>query len=270
MRATCRAEPQAALLAQVAGVYERRGLIADREAPPLWDCCPRSSECWRSALDARPAPAGGRAGISLPWIGPTYRLGGVAVVALNLRDAGGLFVEYEITCVTAGEASQINSMASGRRMAHGSRMAYASARSAAAIQDWASGKPIRDRHDPVDLVDALNSSVRLQAVKCSPQDGARSTPTDAMSANCPSLLLAAELEILKPRCVLTLGATAWRAIESVPGYAEEGWADRISWGRVHTYAGEYIVVALDHPAAGGLWDRGHEQLLKHLCSRSAG
>jgi hypothetical protein len=138
---------QIELLSTVAAMYAKAGLIIDGDAPPLWDCCPRSDECWRTALDARPSRADGRAGIALPWIGPAYRLGGVAVVALNLRDAGGLLVEYAITCRTAGEGSQLSCLAAGSRIAHRSRVAYASARSAAAIRDWIYGEPIRDREN---------------------------------------------------------------------------------------------------------------------------
>ena len=85
-----------------------------------------------------------------------------------------------------------------------------------------------------------------------------------MSINCPRLLLVRELAILAPRCVLTLGEAPWKAIEAMDGYIEEGWADRISWGRLTASAGEYLVFSLDHPAAGGLWDRGHKSLLACL------
>lgn len=255
---------QIELLSTVAAMYAKAGLIIDGDAPPLWDCCPRSGECWRTALDPRPSRADGRAGVALPWIGPAYRLGGVAVVALNLRDAGGLLVEYAITCRTAGEGSQLSCLAAGSRMAHRSRVAYASARSAGAIQDWIYGESIRDRKNPTDLVEVLDATVRLQAVKCSPQDGGRSTPTDAMSSNCPPLLLEAELAILKPRGLLVLGTAAWHAVEAMAGYTEDGWGDRLSRGRLQAGVDEIVAFSLDHPAAGGLWDRGHRQLVANL------
>jgi len=256
---------QAQLLARVAGLYERTGLIADGRTPALWKCCPRSEDCWRAALDSRPRDVRGRAGVTLPWIGPEYREGGVAVLLINLRDAGGLFAEYEITCETSGEGSQLNELAAGKRKALGSRAAYGSARSAAAIQDWIAGDEICDREDPRELVPALKSTVRLQAVKCSPQDGRRSSPTPEMAANCPALLLERELAILKPRCVLTLGEAPWLAIKQLPGYTEDDdWTDRFSCGHWHSQACEHIVFSLDHPVSGDHWDRGHQDLLAHL------
>ena len=255
---------QVRLLAEVAGLYEQTGLIVDGDTPPLWECCPMGEDCWRSARDVRPEHAHGRGGISLPWIGPRYRPGGVAVIAINLRDAGGLLEEYAITCVTAGEGSQLNRLAAGDRKAHGSRIAYASARSAAAIRDWSVGNEIRDRPAPPDLVEVLNSSARLKAVKCSAHDGERSTPTDEMSVNCPSLLLERELAILKPSCVLTLGTAPFDAIRAISGYTEEGWVERLSWGRLETSAESRAIFSLTHPAAGGLWDQDHALLLTHL------
>ncbi len=256
---------QARLLARVAGLYERTGLIANGRTPALWKCCPLGEACWRSALDSRPVNVCGRAGVTLPWIGPEYREGGVAVILINLRDAGGLLAEYEITCETSGGGSQLNELAAGKRRALGSRVAYASARSAAAIQDWIAGDEICDRDEPRELVSVLKSTVRLQAVKCSPQDSGRSSPTPEMADNCPALLLERELAILKPRCVLTLGAAPWLAIKQLPGYSEQDdWTDRFSCGHWQSEAGEHIVFSLDHPASVDHWDQGHQDLLVRL------
>lgn len=260
---------QLRLLTSIAGLYERHGLVVDGATPRLWDCCPLAHECWRQALDARPRDAGERSGISLPWIGPAYRRGGVAVLALNLRDAGGIVAEYEITCRTGGDGSQLSNLAAGRRTAHGSRIAYASSRSAAAIQDWLAGRAIADREAPQDLVAVLESLVRLQAVKCSPQDGKRSTPTPPMAVNCPALLLQEELAILKPKCALTLGTQAWQALEAMPGYTEIDWADQLSCGQLKTQAGNIRTFSLAHPASGRRWDEGHQHLLEYLRTRHA-
>jgi hypothetical protein len=253
--------PQLALLAELTELYEHEGLLG-REPRPLWDCCPNAGECWKRAWQHRPRSGVDVGGISLPWVGPDYRRGGVVVVAINLRDASGLLVEYAITCATAGD-SQITRLASGHRTAHHSRLAYGTARSAAAVLDSVTAREVSDSERPHELVEALTRTARLQAVKCSPADDARSTPTPAMRRHCPPLLLARELELLSPGCVLTFGDLPWRAIRNVPGYEETDWADHVSIGVLRGAEREATVYSLAHPATG-LWDRGHAQLLAHL------
>src|SRR5438552_1766992 len=56
-----------------------------------------------------------------------YQGGGVAVLGINLRNASGLFVEYEIAY------RQLKSLGDGMQCLEGSPWAYRSVRSAAAV-----------------------------------------------------------------------------------------------------------------------------------------
>ena len=211
---------QLRMLSGLTRIYASEGLIRGVRAAPLWACCPQAPDCWKAAAAHRPPRRDDRSGISLPWIGPEYQRGGVAIIAINLRDAGGLLREYEITCESAGDGSQLSRLAAGFRTAHGSRLGYGSTRSAASVLDWLEGRPITDRTEPSELCGVLRRVTRLQAVKCSPADGGRSSPTPEMAHNCPELLLTRELELLRPGAVLTFGDAAWRAVYRMRDYTE--------------------------------------------------
>jgi hypothetical protein len=256
---------QLRLLTELQGLYEREGLIEDGETHPLWACCPHAADCWRAPIAHRPSARNGRSGVALPWVGPHYQPGGVAVIAINLRDAGGLLQEYEITCETAGEPSQLNRLAAGYRTAHGSRFAYGSTRSASVVLDWLEDRPIVDRDDAAQLASVLKRIVRLQAIKCSPHDGDRSSPATTMAHNCPRYLLEREIAVVQPAVLVTVGAAAWRAVYDMPGYVDaDGGTERLSYGTLRIDGGRCWVFSLDHPVAGNRWDRGHQDLLHEL------
>ena len=190
----------------------------------------------------------------------------MVVAAINLRDAGGLLEEYAITCASAGEASQISRLRAGRRTAHGSKIAYASACSAGAIINAMDGLPQTDC-DEAELASVLERTARIQAVKCSPHDGVRSSPNKDMRRNCPPFLMTRELTILRPSCVLTLGDTPWRAIYEMQQYADDGYTHNMSWGTLRLDGLEVRIVSLYHPAAArNLWAKGHAEMLAKLTS----
>ena len=199
-------EPQTELALRFT-VYQGRGLIRDGLAPPLWDCCPHAAACWRAAWDARPAGGPEDGGISLPWIGPEYRPGGVVVLGINFNDANGLTRAYEIAPEDADE------MAAGRRRVNygiheyrGSDFPYRSTRSAALLVDFLAGIPVTDREDPEAVARYVYQILRLQAIKCSPRSDDASKPTNEMWANCPPLLLEDELRIAEPGAIVGFGA----------------------------------------------------------------
>jgi hypothetical protein len=82
------------LVLQLANLYAEHDLIIDGAAPPLWSCCANRQMCWRSAQDARPNAS--CAGISLPWIGPDYKPGGVLILGMNFNDYGGLAAAWKL------------------------------------------------------------------------------------------------------------------------------------------------------------------------------
>jgi hypothetical protein len=255
-------------LAGVARLYESSGLLSKSgRTRPLWPECPFAHECWAGALDAVPHDEA-RRGITLPWIGARYEPGAVAVVGLNLRDAGGLLCEFEIAAPTAGDPalgahSQWSALKAGRRMVHGSPWAYRSLRSAGLVHDWLRGDCPIDRDDPRLLADVLELTARLQAVKCSPQDDARSTPTPAMTSNCPPFLLVEELQVLKPGAIVAFGLDVYDVLQRVGDHAIEDGNDFLAWGHIETSERQVPVFWLYHPA-GRYWRNSHDALLKHL------
>jgi hypothetical protein len=60
---------------------------------------------WRVLAPGLGVPADGQwdSGISLPWIGPDYRHGGVVVLGINFNDANGLTRVFEIGAAEAEE-----------------------------------------------------------------------------------------------------------------------------------------------------------------------
>jgi hypothetical protein len=259
---------QLELLASLASSYAELGLLVDGTEPPLWRCCPNAAGCWRGNTAERPSAAGGRAGVSLPWVGPHYWPGGVAVLGMNLRDAGGLLVEYEISCRSGGEQSQLARLDAGYREAHGSPFGYRATRSAAAALDWVGCREVQDEEVPAMLSAALQRTARLQHVKCSPADGARSSPTEAMTRNCPPMLLARELAILRPSVLLTFGDDVRLSLEAMPEYAVTDGTDWLSWGQLTLGDTRSEVFSLYHPAAAqNYWANSHADLLAELRSR---
>lgn len=260
------------LLAETAETYRRHGVLGPDIEPALYDCCPNRAACWPPSMDAkRPPSTGGRAAIALPWVGPKYRPGGVAVLAMNLKDAGGLLAEYGITCRTGGDpgVSQISALEHGRVKAHRSTIAYASARAAAAALAYVASEPVQDITDPSELAPALEATARLQAVKCSPDDNDRSSPTAAMTAHCPRLFLAGELRILQPSLIVAFGAPAYWAVRDLDGYTEHGYRTELEWGRVPVGAGTCEIFTLNHPASTAKWTTSHRELIDELRGRQA-
>lgn len=256
---------QLELVLRFAGLYESKGLIVDGETPALWQCCPNRDSCWGKAMDARPQLGDGDGGIPLPWVGPNYREGGVVLIAINLRDASTLPIEYWIA------ADQQYAFEEGQYQAHRSMFAYKSTRSAAVLLDLVAGVPIRDRTEPVDLVKPLRRIVRLQAVKCSPRDGGTSARTVEMRDNCPPLLLGAELEIAKPSAVLTVGAEAREGVQSLAGYTLVSSKPHLSRGDLRGNSWSADVFSLPHPGARWSgWEKGHLAMVAELQAPAAG
>ncbi len=259
------------LLAELAESYRKRRVLGERTRLALWASCSRSDICWPAALDdQRPCAADGQAAISLPWIGPRYRPGGVVVLGMNLRN-GGLLEEYIITARTAGDEgmSQISGLEHGKRRIHGSMFAYRSARSAAAALAYVNEERVRDVENPEELASVLERVARLQAVKCSPQDGGRNSPTAAMTVTCPNHFLAHELEILRPAVVVAVGDPAYRAVLACKGYREQGYTESLEWGDIPIGNRSCEIFSLYHPASYVKWAASHRELVAELQRRRA-
>lgn len=258
----CVSRAQLALLQAYANLYEKHGLIADGIAAPLWRCCPNRRDCWRSARFSRPkAPLGG---ISLPWVGPRYETGGIAVLGMNFNDASGLtmatqLARYETGALEAGTVKMTYDHPGYR----GSNFAYCSTRSAALVLDLLAGGPITDRRMPGDLVGPLGQIVRLQTVKCSPVNTRRSNPTDEMWELCPPLLLRDEIAVAQPRYIIGFGGDVRWALQQLSEFHEGPTEGRLHTG-TFTSGHDAHVLLIDHPGALKYWPQSHADLRRHL------
>ncbi len=258
------------LLTRIGTLYERLGLMSESKPEPLWRCCPHGAECWAGATKPRRGSKVNDGRITLPWIGPAYEQGGVVVIAINLHNASGLLTEYSIVCSSAGtedHPSQIGSFEASRKQAHRSPFAYRSVRTAAMLLDDLDGLAIRDRSEPSELIAPINRIARLQAVKCAPVGGRRGSPTSTMRQNCPPLLLRAELAILQPSVILTVGGPAEHAIKQLPGYTSVRTQGATKRATSPVEGETCTIFSVAHPVSPAAWQADHGALMRHLRSK---
>lgn len=249
-------------------------MLGGTSLAPLHSVCPSATACWeRIAEEKRPHgvgqfdPASQKGCMILPWVGPRYRRGGVAVLGMNLRYAGAdweFAMEYRI--VGDPKWGQEPALRAGKR-AHGSYWSTGTMRDVAAVHRSWRGEPNVDTRTPSDLADALLESVRVQAVKCSPIGG-RSTPEPAMSSNCPPRFLRKELGVLRPSALLAYGGPAHGALHHLGELSVDEHTEGFRRGTMKTDGGCFEVFLLTHPAHGG-WHAAHRALVKSLTSRPA-
>jgi hypothetical protein len=264
-----RSETQIELALQFSRLYERHGLIRDAIAAPLWGCCPNGGDCWRNAPDARPTGGPEDGGISLPWIGSSYRPGGVVVIGINFNDANGLTRAYQIAPEDSRELT-----AGQRRVTYGyprqeyagSDFPYRSTRSAALLSDYLDGVPVTDREAPQDVAQWVHRIVRLQAIKCSPRNDKSSKPTNEMWVNCPPMLLEAELHAAQPGAVIGFGADVRWVFGRLPSFEVEGVRSRVQYGSVEVAERTIPVYLIDHPRSNR-WAAAHATLADLLRER---
>lgn len=256
-----------ALLVELALIYEEEGVLKGGKSLPLWDVCACAEPCWSAFPDKwKPGKDPGdpwNGGIMLPWIGGEYRPGEVVTVGINLREASGLYIEYEIA------SGQLDALSAGHEKPHGSWWAYRSARSAAAVLQSISGHhDALDVANPVTLAAVLDQTARLQAVKCSSKDGTSSARTPEMRSNCPSRYLKRELAALRPRAIVSFGQETWDAISLIATIDERVAGEHFSRSTVHLNDLEirFDMVWLHHPSdrGTGRWQQSFDLLLRNL------
>jgi hypothetical protein len=249
----------ATLLIALMRLYSDRGLLDVANPRPLCEICPNAETCWNTARDAL------REGeMCLPWIGPRYKAGGVAIVAVNPNldpeDTSELLLEYWISY-----ERHIATLRRGDKSDERSRFAYGAYRSAAALLDAFADRRVIHRR-PEELADAVLSTARLQAVKCVPKR-ASSTPTPDMWRHCPGMLLADELDVLRPGAVLVLGGKAREQVEMLGGFVYDARcrSDDLWRGRMRRDGWDAQVYGVAHPGARqGVAQRSELALLRHL------
>lgn len=267
-------EEQLALLSELVAVYAESGVLRGTALDPLHSLCPSAEDCWARIPKAeRPCGVGRfdaeskKGCMILPWVGPRYRRGGVAVLGMNLRYAGAdweFAMEYRI--VGDPKFGQEVSLRAGKR-AHGSYWATGTMRDVAAVLRSRRRESKVETRAPGELANALLESARVQAVKCSPIGG-RSTPEPAMSTNCPQLFLRKELAMLCPSVLLAYGRSVHGALSHLGELRITERAGSFQRGTLDVEGGRVEVFLLTHPAHGG-WHAAHRALVESLTSHAA-
>jgi hypothetical protein len=229
-------EHSVALVARLCDAYADHGLFDGDIARPL-DCdCPAAEACWADVPD-KARPLREMASISVPWLGPRYRPGGIAAVGINQNDYGGLGALWWIR-----RGANAN-LRSGKRknfdIGAGSYLALAHASRA--------GQPLEADVRPEQAADAWDASAFLEAIKCAPR-WASSKPTDAMWQNCPHRYLLDELTLIAPGALVVIGRTVGPAVTSlleieVSERETEFWR---GWGSLN--GRPLDVLCCDHPS----------------------
>jgi hypothetical protein len=253
-----RSPKQLSMLEAFRARYRKTGLLPDRN-PPLWECCANAARCWKQLDDGLKRTD--RGGATLPWIGAEFHRTRVALLAHNLREAGGLLVEMKV----AGEVR--DTLMGGGSKPHGSWFAFRSMQAVAAVIASARGeKPKEALPTPESLIEPLDSCARFQAVKCSPFDGGDSRPSDAMESLCPDDYLLDDLRLARPGTLIVLGAPARRAVTRL---FDGEWVETpgMTHGSVAVDSNQLDVFCLAHPSARrGEWDRSWERFIAVLGS----
>jgi hypothetical protein len=247
-------DEQARLLVRLLNVYDDKDLFGDGCPAPLCQICRNAHKCWADAEEGErrepPRPYGEDdedGSVMLPWVGRAYDPGGVVVVGINpnidktKKEWSELFSEHSITWNRG-----IPILRAGLKRDGGSAFGYRALRWAAALLDDLDGKPPRRRR-PKGLIDVVHRIARVQAIKCVPRRK-RSEPYEAMWEHCPSMLLAGELDVLKPSRLLVLGNRPYDAIADVGTFAETSSRSLIKRGVVQRSGWCAEVYGMTHPA----------------------
>lgn len=259
---------QIKLLTSCFELYQERGLHSLTRAGyerALCSICPSRAGCWPG--DTAKTEHGHNDGvISLPHVGRRYTAdgSGVVVLGLNFYDYAGLeanislvaweadaFRDREVTVATYDNQD-------GYR---GSKFAYRTTASATTLSRALSGVATDAPLSGGEMAATLSQIARLQTVKCSPRHN-YSKPNSAMLRNCPPLILADELDVLKPGHVLVFGNDAFWALRRLPGFEMLDWLPNLKRAAIGRDWGTAEVWGLYHPAARNshLWERSEDAL----------
>lgn len=234
---------QRRILEDFARHYEESGLGSLNRERPLWDCCANGETCWRGRHQLEVQPH--EAGIPLPWIGPNYPKTGIAVLAMNLRNGGGLLREYE---TIAPEVNQ--SLRGGSKSHFGTSFHYRTGVMVDAVKRALDGDEIlTELATTTDAADALCSSARLQLVKCCVNDKGRGNPQGPMRHLCTESYLRNDLELLSPRVLIIVHKKVQGSFwsEMTPEWHDD---DGLSWGTFELNGAQVPVFAVHHPSSG--------------------
>ena len=227
----------------------------------LWGCCPHGADCWRAGVERPPVMH-----FRVPYVGPAYPSRRILLIAMNARDDGVVENEFRDVARVAERFRSGNSDWGGQFQFK----AAVAVSILAAAQDGE--VPITLPTKPGMVVDPWLASAKLQAVQCAPGPiTSRRSPTAQMWRNCPALLLARQVEILRPRVVALLGVATHRAVQGLPDLGvnwDTSWRENESCfarGTILSGGGQVPLFALNHPSAyRGRWQASVEKLVESL------
>lgn len=243
---------QARLVAELAEMYERRGLIEAGQTPPLRTACACGPECWRDAPENESAPR--EPGISLPFVGRGYAAERTLIVAINFVDWGGLWGNWQI------RGGQLRELRKGKRKIGGSDLPYAAGAFAHAVRSGMTGRTIDADPlcGPEEAADALERCSFTESVKCAP-DRHRSEPYYPMTLNCPREHLLDELRALKPKVLILLGRMPGDRLRTLTRSSRWQELPDLDHGYLELDDTTIEMFSLHHPAYRG-WRRSYRAL----------
>jgi hypothetical protein len=249
------------LLVEVLLLYRRKGVVdgVTGLAPPV--ACANRRECWAGKKEFAKE---GHPPIALPYIGPAYKPGGVAMLGMNLNDAGNLLGEFEITALNLQDLAK--PLAKDERKSLGSMFAYRSARSARALIESRANVPVEDSGTAGELGEFVLATARLQSVKCGPRDklAQQTSPYPCMYKYCRELYLLDELDILRPGALLAFGvAVSDQVLRHLCPDTLTTEGDGVVRGTLTRDWGVIDVYRIFHPSRPP-WQRSHRRFVELL------
>jgi hypothetical protein len=255
--------------------YVRRGVLDCNKQPiHLPTACPQASICWAGIRGRSPKLGAFAAELSAPYIGERYNEGRLLIVLQNLRNYGGFdlgpHAKKGMRCL--GDAAKEGFRRGLRKLFRGDSypgtFVWHKAVSYAACWLEAQGLLHAKYTQQGDVAtETLHTAMDLvaivQHVKCSPDDGRRSTPSEEMWKECGPHLLIHELSILRPLRLIVLGtsknapALAAHVLSGTPGGVREQFAttgNRRLTVRYEQRAenwGNAALLIVPHPATAG-------------------
>ena len=241
-------QSQVDLVAASCRVYEGNRVLRNGLALPLHCACPDANDCWSRPSLVRPPRE--EASVSVPWVGASYRRGGLTAIGINMNAFGGLGAQWWKI------RGAIRKLEGGQRVQFYFR---AGAYFASVLRALAHDQPNSDP-TPESAAIGWEGCSFLEAVKCSPI-GSASRPEKSMWKNCPPRYLEAELEVLAPRVVLTLGVGVGNVAQEMPGFTQTDDGEGFARGVATVADTKVEILRCRHPGRSErLWRASYDSL----------
>lgn len=245
------------ILADLAALYERRGVRTADGSVPLNRCCPNAGACW---ADEPQPEADDPQELEFPWLGTGYPRTRILALGMAAWGSHAALSEWDIT-------RRAIALQRGQTRENFTR------RFPDALADYShallSSQAGRDPSSPPDTEQRVEARLNiglLQSVKCSPKSRGTDAPNRTMWTHCPPLILKEELEALRPRVLLVLGSPQRWALAALgfPGEWHKGGLVRFE-SQIAEQPVE--VFCVHHPATWSWRKHSLEPLRQELAER---